>query len=75
MFIGVLISGNPNEDKYSFKLKPENFIAPPKKDCQVRCHFVTIITKDDIQNHIPVNRLRGSCIDQIASKICKDIIN
>ena len=75
MFIGVLVSGNPEIDKYSFKLNLEHFIKPPKKDCQVRCHFVTIVTKEDILNPIPVNKLRGSCIDQIASKVCKEIIN
>lgn len=75
MFIGVLISGKPEIDKYSFKLKEEHFQTPPKKECQVRCHFVALITKEDVQDHNPVNKLRGPCIDQIAQKICKEIIN
>jgi hypothetical protein len=47
-FIGVMISGTPEIDDFSFPLTNDMLTKPMKKSCQVRCHLISFFDKSDI---------------------------
>jgi mRNA-degrading endonuclease toxin of MazEF toxin-antitoxin module len=72
-FIGVMLSGSPTIDDYTFELENEMFSKIPKKRTQVRCHLIALISENEIVSRH--GTLIRACVNQIAEKICAEILN
>ncbi|HAC24404.1 MAG TPA: hypothetical protein DCE81_05765 [Cytophagales bacterium] len=72
-FIGVMLSGSTAIDNYSFELEDDHFSKRPKKRTQVRCHLIALIEERDIISRH--GRLNRPIVNQIAEKICAEILS
>lgn len=72
-FVGVMLSGKPSLDNFSFELLDNMVTKTPKKKTQVRCHLLAIIDESEITSRH--GSLKLPFLDQVADKICKDIIH
>ena len=47
-FVGVMISSTAPDDSYSFWLENKMLTKSPKKNCQVRCHLLSLIPENQV---------------------------
>lgn len=70
-FIVVMLTHSEIIDEFTFEIKPEMLInKTDERFSQVRCHLITQIFEDQVNNLRARNRIRNSLVvDQIASQV------
>lgn len=72
-FIIVMISGTKVNDVFSYHLSEKMLTQKPKKESQVRCHLINLVTDKDVIRKY--GRIKTLYLSEIIKKIKSDVLN